>query len=149
MEMNYPKKSKKRISLHTLAATNAFAKSIAKTTEPGTIFALTGELGAGKTTFVQSLGRALGVRRRIQSPTFGLLSIYKTRNGTLIHVDCYRLKSLKEFSTIGFEELMEQPNTIAAIEWANKIKSRLSGRPVIWLNFGFMPSGERVCDLWT
>lgn len=79
------------------------------------ILALTGDLGAGKTTFVQGLALGLGIQERIQSPTFILLNNYNDR---LFHFDLYRL-TLSDFTNLGFEEYFHKG--ICAIEWPDRI----------------------------
>ncbi len=92
------------------------------------IIALEGELGAGKTTFTQSLARFLGVRRSVQSPTFVLMKRYpiKTKSfKNLWHVDCYRVESLRELEVLGFRDILRDPDNIICIEWADKISAML------------------------
>ncbi len=92
------------------------------------IFALTGELGSGKTTFVQGFLRGLGVRRGGASPTFIIFRrfmIYDLRFKNVYHVDAYRLKNSRELATLGFKEILADPENIVLIEWAEKIKKLL------------------------
>ncbi len=125
-----------------LSGAAAAGRSMAQILRGGEILALTGPLGAGKTTFTQALGRALGVRRRIASPTFILLQKFsarlpeKTKAGsktrakppkriTLYHLDLYRTHGWREVETLGLTELWGKPDTVTVIEWANKIRSKL------------------------
>lgn len=97
--------------------------------------ALTGELGAGKTLFVQGLAKGLGVRGKIQSPTFVLMKHYalaKSEFAHLWHMDCYRIEEEKELDVIGFQEIMSDPNAIFVIEWAERIKSRIP-KDALWV----------------
>ena len=120
------------------------------------IFALEGNLGSGKTTFVQGFARALGIREKIQSPTFVLMKIYKLRQVTrdkrhgirhLIHIDCYRTDSPKDLLHLGFKDLLKDKDAIILIEWADRIK-KLIPPNVIWLKFshGKSPS-ERIISV--
>lgn len=95
---------------------------------PARVFALVGELGSGKTTFVQAFLRALGIKQRITSPTFLIIRNYKlkTKNHKLVyHIDCYRLKNPKELLQLGLNEILSEKGMIVLIEWADKIKTLL------------------------
>mgnify|MGYP001567656966 FL=1 len=81
------------------------------------VIGLEGELGSGKTTFVQKFAKALGITEHITSPTFVILKKY----GTLIHVDAYRLKGSEELNKLGFQKLVQDPHNIILIEWANLV----------------------------
>lgn len=89
------------------------------------VVSLEGELGAGKTTFTQGFAEGLGIKEKIQSPTFVILKIYKIgARKRLIHVDAYRLKS-KDFKVLGWKEFIKNPDNIILVEWGNKIKNIL------------------------
>ncbi len=81
------------------------------------IFALSGEMGSGKTQFTKGLGKALGIRENIVSPTFNLILDY----GKLIHLDAWRLTGPEELKSINFLKIIENKNMVIAIEWADKI----------------------------
>ena len=101
------------------------------------IFALVGDLGAGKTTFVQVFLRALGVGGRITSPTFVIIKNYVLKNKDYkraYHVDCYRLKNSEELLALGFKEILDNPQNIFLIEWADKIKELLP-KNTLWIKF--------------
>ncbi|MBI3103942.1 tRNA (adenosine(37)-N6)-threonylcarbamoyltransferase complex ATPase subunit type 1 TsaE [Candidatus Daviesbacteria bacterium] len=93
----------------------------------GNIVALTGELGAGKTTFVQGFAKGLGIKEKIISPTFVLIRQHKIpdNNKVLFHVDLYRLNNMKDLKQLGLEEIWSDPKNIVLIEWADKIKNLL------------------------
>lgn len=86
---------------------------------PGTVVALSGELGAGKTCFIQGLARGLGVTRTATSPTFVLINQYAGRV-PVYHVDAYRTESLTELLDLGLEELLSGPG-VTVVEWADKL----------------------------
>ncbi len=106
------------------------AKHIAKNLRGGEIFALVGQLGSGKTTFVKALGKQLKIKHVIPSPTFILLQGFeaKVKNRKKIlfyHLDLYRIKNFKEAKALGLTEFWGRPETVSLIEWANKIKTHL------------------------
>ena len=103
--------------------TKAIAAKLAKSTE-ARVFALSGELGAGKTTFVQGFAEALGIKEKIISPTFVLIRQHKIpcSKKTLYHIDLYRIDDI---SNIGLEEILSNPDNIVLIEWAEKIENIL------------------------
>ena len=88
------------------------------------IIALEGNLGSGKTNFIQGLAAALGIKESVLSPTFLILKqfpiLFKGYTN-FYHVDAYRLKSSKELLELGFEELLSNPENIIVIEWADKV----------------------------
>jgi tRNA threonylcarbamoyladenosine biosynthesis protein TsaE len=96
--------------------------------EIATVIGLVGNLGAGKTTFVQELALELGVKDRVQSPTFTILKTYQTTHPLfkqLIHMDAYRIESLAELEPLRFQELLNSPETLFCIEWPEKIAPAL------------------------
>jgi tRNA threonylcarbamoyladenosine biosynthesis protein TsaE len=83
------------------------------------VVGLAGELGSGKTTFVQAVARAMGVKEQLTSPTFVLAQRYHTNHPVfshLVHIDAYRL-SRDEPDTIGFQEYLNDPSTLILVEW--------------------------------
>ena len=109
-----------RKRLKTAQETLSFGKLLATKLAPNTILALSGDLGAGKTTFVQGLASGLGIEDPIVSPTFVYLNIYE---GTipLYHFDLYRLKTPSDFAELGFDEYFARGG-ICAIEWPERIE---------------------------
>lgn len=102
------------------------AKKLASTLKPGDVIALFGQLGAGKTTFVQALAKALGVAQTITSPSFVYLKTYPLPKpmAELVHVDLYRLASVDDIgSTHLFDYL--SPRYITVVEWPERIQSIL------------------------
>jgi tRNA threonylcarbamoyladenosine biosynthesis protein TsaE len=113
--------------------TQKIATDFAKKLKGGEVLCFYGNLGSGKTTFIQSLGKALGVKENVTSPTFVLMKKYKmkpTANSYLLatnfyHMDAYRLNSDQEALDLGLEEIWSDPKNIIAIEWADKISNIL------------------------
>jgi tRNA threonylcarbamoyladenosine biosynthesis protein TsaE len=104
--------------------TRALAASVAETAEPGDLLLLVGDLGAGKTTFVQGFGRGLGVRDPITSPTFVLVHSYAGRL-ELVHADAYRLSGPAEVEDLGLSQLIDGRG-VAVVEWG-ELAAPLSG----------------------
>ena len=98
-----------------------FASEFANKVSKGTVVALIGNLGAGKTTFTQGFARGLGIDDHVISPTFKLVSEYQG-DQMLYHVDCYRLDQPKDFLNIGGEQFLNPVDGIALIEWAERIE---------------------------
>lgn len=125
------------------AATRRFAGSAlrrfaSKSRRPLTL-ALSGELGSGKTTFVQGLARALGIREHPRSPTFVLAKRYQvTRRGLpwrhFVHVDAYRIERPSEARRIGLAEILDEHDAIVVVEWADRIR-KLIPRSAVWVRF--------------
>lgn len=85
------------------------------------VWLLNGELGSGKTTFVQGLAAGLGISEPLTSPTFALVHEYQTPQGILFfHFDLYRLGSSEELFEIGFEDYLQQPQALCVFEWAER-----------------------------
>ncbi len=112
----------------TAAATQALAADLARRATPGTVIALSGELGAGKTAFVQGLAAGLGVEGPVTSPTFVMITEYAGRL-PLYHVDLYRTESLAEIRALGLEELLDGDG-VTAIEWGEKADPLLPARTI-------------------
>lgn len=102
--------------------TKSIAAKLAKESKSN-IFALTGELGAGKTTFVQGFAKGLGIKDKIISPTFVLIRqhLIPDTKKVLYHVDLYRLDNTADLQNIGLQEIWSDPNNIILIEWAEKL----------------------------
>ena len=129
----------------TKKVTATLAKKIVPQKKSAMIFALKGNLGAGKTTFAQGFAKALGVKEKIQSPTFVLLKIYplkKKKFKHLTHVDCYRIASPKELLHLGFKNFLKDNDAIILIEWADRVR-RLIPKNATWISFKHLISHQR------
>lgn len=124
----------KHFTSHSEIETRDFAKKLAKKIKGGVI-ALTGELGAGKTVFVQGLAEGLGIKEKIISPTFVLVRQHKLPNhrGFFYHIDLYRLEGGESFNHIGLEDFISDPKNVVVIEWAEKIKNLLP-KNTLWIS---------------
>jgi tRNA threonylcarbamoyladenosine biosynthesis protein TsaE len=110
--------------------TKNLGQAIGRTCRGAEVFYLAGDLGAGKTTFLQGLAKGLGVSGPVNSPTFNILKIYKTKKGSTVksfcHVDAYRLRGAQDLKALGIEEFLADKNMVVAVEWAEKVKSIFS-----------------------
>ncbi|MCI6097620.1 MAG: tRNA (adenosine(37)-N6)-threonylcarbamoyltransferase complex ATPase subunit type 1 TsaE [Selenomonadaceae bacterium] len=102
------------------ARTAELARRLAGVLRPGTVICLDGDLGAGKTLFVQNLAASLGVQGEVTSPTFNLMNLYEDGRLPLVHFDLYRLEQEYELDEIGFYDYVENPDGLVLIEWAEK-----------------------------
>ncbi len=103
--------------------------------EGAKIVCLYGELGSGKTTFVQGFAKGLGIMKRLVSPTFIIVRRYLLPNDKsfLYHLDLYRLQTIEELEELGLSEMFDDPNAFVVIEWAEKLTENLpQNRIDIW-----------------
>lgn len=103
--------------------TRAIARAVARALRPGDVVSLSGDLGAGKTVFVQGAAEALGVRDRVTSPSFVLVREY-AGDLPVRHADAYRLNSIQELMDLGYEELFA-PDRVLFIEWGDAVAAAL------------------------
>lgn len=129
------------IQLSSEEMTRQVGRRAAQQLPPGSILALYGPLGAGKTTFVQGLADGLGIKSSIQSPTFTYLHLYEEGIQCLYHFDLYRMKDPSDFFAMGFEEYFDRGG-ITAIEWPERL-AHLPSR-AISLHFSYSGSGRTV-----
>lgn len=123
--------------------TMAWAMAWVHTRSAGTVIALHGDLGAGKTCFVQGLARGLDVQGAIHSPTFTLINEYNGKM-PLYHLDLYRLRGEEDARAIGIEAYLASDG-ITAIEWADRINAMLPSDTIhIVLAHGDEPNQRRI-----
>jgi len=118
----------------TVDETKELATKVEKKIAIGTVIALIGDLGTGKTAFAQGFAKAMGIKVAVGSPTFKLVSEYEGLEYWLYHLDCYRLKNAQQFMNIGGEEYLDPIKAIALIEWADIIEEILPN-DTIMINF--------------
>jgi len=109
----------------------------AQTGNHALVYGLAGGLGSGKTTFVKFLAKELGVAKEITSPSFLIIRNYKTALDNfpnLVHIDAYRLKNSKELAKLGFEKLINNPENLVIVEWADNVKEIMPNHSR-WLQF--------------
>jgi tRNA threonylcarbamoyladenosine biosynthesis protein TsaE len=123
-----------------------------------TLLCLEGNLGAGKTTFVQTLATELGVKEVVQSPTYVLMKTYalelsgpahqtNKKFTKLVHIDAYRLESPEEFEALRPQEFLSDRQALVVVEWPEKLQGKLP-KPDMTLRFSAddMSEGERDID---
>lgn len=108
----------------------------------GDFVAFYGDLGSGKTTFIQGLAKGLGIIRRIISPTFIITRHYKINNGSFYHIDLYRTESKHDFLGVGLDQIIEDKNNIVALEWAEKM-GELLPKKRIDINIQYLSNNKR------
>ena len=115
-----------RVHLESLEQMRTFAAALAEHLRAGDLLILTGNLGAGKTTFTQSLGKALDVAGRITSPTFVIAREHLSRTGgpALVHVDAYRLAGGEELEDLDLDSELDE--SITVVEWGAGMAEQLS-----------------------
>ena len=124
------------------------------------IIALEGDLGSGKTTFIQELANGLGIKESVLSPTFLILKQFpinfSAKGGSVsggkkyknfYHIDTYRLKNPEELLELGFKDLLNNPENIIVIEWADKIK-RLLPKKILWIKFSNLKGSKRKIQIY-
>jgi tRNA threonylcarbamoyladenosine biosynthesis protein TsaE len=113
------------IETHSPEETQEFAAQLAKKLNGGDLLALEGDLGAGKTTFIQGLAKAFKIENSVTSPTFIGLQVYPVKDHPSIkqfcHVDAYRFTSGDDAYSVGLEDYINQSDTLVAIEWPENL----------------------------
>ncbi len=148
------------------AETAALAGAFSAALRPGDVVLLSGDLGAGKTTFTQGLAKALGVAELVTSPTFTLLRSYTcssgtrgeqlpTAIGTLLHADLFRLEHLREVVDLAIDELLEE-SSVAVVEWGD-VGAPVLGEGALAVSISHAGEGEapgvriltfELCGAW-
>lgn len=109
----------------------------------GDVVALIGDLGTGKTTFVQKLAKAIGIKENVKSPTFNYVLEYTSGRVPFYHFDVYRISEPLEIYELGYEDYVEG-NGITVIEWANLIKSEL---PKVYIEISLFHKDEETREI--
>lgn len=118
-----------KVILKSLKDTEKFAKKFAKILSGGQVILLSGDLGAGKTTFTKSVLKSLGVKDEVTSPTFTIMKEYTGKKYKIYHFDMYRIGSGDEAREFGLEDYIysKDLNTLVFIEWSENISDILVG----------------------
>ena len=110
---------------HSEHDTEEIGASFARTLKGGTVVAMYGDLGAGKTAFVRGMARGMGLSCRVSSPTFTIVNEYLGER-ELIHFDMYRLSSADELFDIGWEDYLNR-GAVCAVEWSENVQDAFFG----------------------
>ena len=135
-------------TIHGIEEMYARAADFMRTLRPGavaTTIGLAGDLGAGKTRFVEGCARTFGITDPITSPTFVIEKIYSLKNQPfthLIHIDAYRLQNAHELRILGFDEMLRNPGNIIFIEWPERVSKELPKNMHI-ITFSFVDEKTR------
>ena len=130
---------RRRVDLQTAEQTLSFGSEFCSELKANQILALRGDLGAGKTTFVQGLLKGFSISDTAQSPTFTYLQIYQGAV-PIYHFDLYRLKNESDFIYLGFEDYL-YAGGIAVIEWPERISSLIPDEAHL-IELSYAPSGR-------
>jgi len=149
MKIKFKKEGIKKISLKILNEILKIKKKKAK------VVALSGELGAGKTTLTQELGKILGIKEKIISPTYIIMKFYEINSNSsyfsnfkkLIHIDAYRLDFHEELLKIGWEEISNNKDNLIIIEWPEKVKKCLNN-DTCWVKLEHVDDQTRTFEFW-
>ncbi len=122
-----------------------FAKK--QTNNKATVIALTGDLGAGKTAFVQLVAKELGITEIITSPTFSIMKLYDVIGNDvftkLVHIDAYRIEDISELKPLRFEEIINDKHNLVCIEWPEKIQMALPD-DILNISIQILPDESRL-----
>lgn len=129
------------ITSHSAAETFALGRDFAARARHGDVLALAGDLGAGKTHFVQGLAAGLGIAAEVTSPTFTLIHEYTGGRLPLFHIDCYRLDAEEDLLAIGLDEYFAGGG-VTAVEWADKFPGLLPA-DALWIRFSIGENDTR------
>lgn len=127
----------------SLADTQAVASDLLAKLKPGTdratVLGLYGDLGSGKTTFTQALGRLLGLTEPMTSPTFVIEKLYPLPEGQkfkqLVHIDAYRLEGGGELAKLNWAQLIADPGNLILVEWADRVADILGDHEALHFKF--------------
>jgi tRNA threonylcarbamoyladenosine biosynthesis protein TsaE len=113
------------------------------------VLGLSGNLGGGKTTFLQGFAEGLGIKEKILSPTFVILKHFKIPNSKFTdfyHIDCYRINNPEEILDLDWQKIILNPKNIVAVEWPEKIKKFLP-KETLFVDFKFIDENTRKISL--
>ena len=132
--------------LKNLEDTQRYGRELAERLGPGSVIALVGDLGTGKTTLSKAVAKGLGVAEELSSPTFNVVKEYRSGRLPLYHFDVYRVNDEDELFEIGLEDYFHKGG-VCLIEWADLIEDLLPPDVItVRLAYG-EEEGERICSI--
>lgn len=126
---------------NSAAQTQRLGARLGELARPGDLYCLEGELGSGKTSFVQGLGKGLGIPTLIHSPTFILANEHQGGRLPLFHIDVYRVRGPDEAIGFGLDDYITDEG-VCVIEWAEKIQAALP-KDCLWITFRHLGDAKR------
>ena len=137
----------KTLVLKSTEDTKALGAQLAAEAKPNTVIALTGDLGAGKTTLTKSIAKGLGVSETLTSPTFTIVCEYDSGRMPLYHFDVYRVHDSEELFEIGFEDYLHRGG-LCVIEWADLLEEDMLPENTIHIKLSYgSHDDERVAEI--
>jgi tRNA threonylcarbamoyladenosine biosynthesis protein TsaE len=124
----------------TLAELTQWGEELGSRLSPGSIIALQGELGTGKTTLAQAICRGVGIREDVTSPTFALVNEYHVNGSSLFHLDLYRLAGPADLTNIAWDDIINS-GAIVIIEWPERAGDRMPDEAV-HIRLDYIPGDE-------
>ena len=138
--------TEKKIISRSEAETEAFASALASELPRGTVIALEGDLGAGKTVFSRGFARGLGITEPVSSPTYTIVQEYPLPGGGMLyHLDLYRIDDSRSALAFGVDEFLDDPGSIALVEWPERIADILPAEAVRIEIRHLSDSGREIC----
>ena len=132
-----------KITSTSALQTKKLGHSLAEELRGGEVICLSGDLGAGKTTFTQGLLKGLKIKGPYTSPTFAIIKHYKCNFKLLnvYHIDAYRISS-KDLLELGWKDFSGKENSVVILEWPEKVK-KIIPEDALWINFKWISEKER------
>ncbi len=134
---------KQQVITNSFEETQQFGFELAQNLNDVKVIALHGDLGAGKTTFVQGFAKGLGITKQIISPTFIIMRTYDIGDKNFYHVDLYRIEDEKDVEGLGLLEIIKDDSSIVVIEWPEKIENLLPDKRID-LFFQYLDEDKRI-----
>lgn len=126
--------------------TEALGRRLAAELTGGTVVALLGDLGAGKTVLSRGIARGLGITEPVTSPTFAIVQEYEASPIRLYHMDMYRLQGARDAVAFGVDDFLDDPEAVTVIEWAERVESILP-RPYLHVELRRLEDDHRELRL--
>ena len=126
-------------------ATLAFGRELGASARAGEVIALTGTLGAGKTTLTSGIVAGVGASCLVTSPTFSLVHEYRDGRVPVFHLDFYRLESIHELTGIGWDDILDEAGVVI-VEWADRFPAAMPDH-TLWIDLDAPDEGSRTATI--